>query len=232
MDLDQLKSNWKKSKALISENYTLNKKEMEALIKKQTDTTTQRLLRIFMVGIAVQGLTIVLQLVNMTLYSLDANLTFAIAGSLAIVLTALIYSINRYRTLRSTDFDALSLAESLKRKIEFYKFAHNKWILGYAISFVIFLWSINMSTGDITSLQDISFRLMAVYAVCFLLIYFSYRYAHTRYLKEYEISLNDLGGEQLTDLHLESRNFRIFKMVLISILLLLLLVGIVLFLMS
>lgn len=232
MDLDQLKSNWKKSKIVISENYKLNKKEMEAIIKKQSDTTTQKLSKVFVFGIVVQSLTVVFQVINLIVHIRDLGIALAITGTLAIVLPALYYSINRYNALKSGGFDSLSLAESLKQKIEFYKFSHNLWLLGFALSFVVFLWSINMITGDITSLHDISVKLMVLYAACFLLIYFSYRYAHTKYLNEYEICLNDLGGKQLTDLHKESRNFRIFKMILISILLLTLLAGMVLFLMS
>ena len=41
MDLDKLKSNWKISKELISEKYNLNQKEMKAIIKNQSDKTTQ-----------------------------------------------------------------------------------------------------------------------------------------------------------------------------------------------
>lgn len=230
MNLDQLKSNWKKSKVLISENYKLNKKEMEAIIKKQSDTTTQGLSRIFVIGIAVQSMTIAFQVINLIVHIRDVNFVLAVAGSLVMVIPALLYSINRYKALKSDDFDSLSLAESLKKKIEFYKFSHNLWLLGFALSFVVFLWSINIITGDITSLRDMSVKLMVLYAACFLLIYFSYRYAHTRFLNEYEICLNDLGGKQLTDLHKENSKFRIFKMILISILLLTLLVGIVLFL--
>lgn len=230
MDLDQLKSNWKKGKVLIKENYKLNKKEMEAIIKKQSDTTTQRLSRIFVFGIAVQSLAVLFQLINLINHIRDMNFALSIAGTLLFVLPALFYSINRYKALKSADFQSHSLAQSLKEKIDFYKFSHNKWLLGFALSFVVFLWSINMITGDINSLQDMSMRLGLLYAVCFILIYFSYRYAHTKYLKEYEICLNDLGGKQLTDLQKESRNFRIFKMVLISVLVLILLTGIVVFL--
>jgi hypothetical protein len=227
MDLDQLKSNWEKSKTLIKENYNLNKKEMEAIIKKQSDTTTQRLSRLFVFGIVVQSMTVLFQIINLISHISDINFTLVIAGTLFIVVPALLYSINRYKALKSADFQSYSLAESLKQKIEFYKFSHNKWLLGFALSFVVFLWSINMIIGDITSLGDVSLKLILLYAGCFILIYFSYRNAHTRYLKEYEICLNDLGGKQLTDLQKEGRNFRLFKMILIAILLLTLIVGVV-----
>ena len=227
MDLDKLKSNWKKSKELISEKYNLNQKEMEAIIKKQSDKTTQGLSRIFMMGIVVQSLTLVFQLINLIKYVHVTDFALAIAGTLTIVIPLLFYSINRYRALQSADYSSLSLAESLKQKIEFYKFSYNKWLLSYAVSFVVFVWSINMLAGDFTSLQGFNLKLILVYAACFLLIYFSYRYALTRYLNEYEISLNDLGGKQLTDLRKESLKFRRFKIILISILVLILLAGIV-----
>ena len=227
MDLEQLKSHWNKSKKNIEENYTLNQKEMETIIKKQSDTTTQGLSRIFMMGIVVQSLTIIFQLVSLLVYKIEMSFALAIVGSLAIVIPTLFYSINRYRLLKSADYNSLSLAESLRQKIDFYKFSHNKWLLSFAISFVIFMWSINILTGDFISLQGFSIKLILLYAAVFLVIYFSYRYAHTKYLKEYEISLMDLGGQHLTDLHKESRKFRIFKIILISILSLVLVVGLV-----
>lgn len=226
MDLEQLKSHWNKSKKNIEENYTLNQKEMETIIKKQSDTTTQGLSRIFMMGIVVQSLTIIFQLVSLLVYKIEMGFALVIVGSLAIVIPTLFYSINRYRLLKSADYNSLSLAESLKQKIDFYKFSHNKWLLSFAVTFVVFLWSINIITGDITSMQGFNMNLILLYAFVFLFVYFAYRYAHIRYLREYEISLNDLGGKQLTDLHQKNLRFRRFTITLISILVIILLAGI------
>ncbi len=227
MNLDHLKSNWEKGKQRITEKYRLNQKEMEAIIKNQSDQTTKRLSRVFLMGIVVQSTTLVIQLINLIRYAHITDLTLVIIGTIIMITPALFYTINRYRTLQSSDFYALSLAESLKQKIAFYKFSYNQWLLSFALSFVVFLWSVNMLAGDFTSFQEFNIQLIFLYAACFLLIYFSYRYAHTRYLREYEISLDDLGGKQLTDLRQESLRFRRFKMILIAILLLVLLTGIV-----
>ena len=226
MDLDKLKSNWRKSKELILEKYNLNQKEMEAIIKNQSDKTTQRLSIVFMFGISVQSLTLVFQLINLIQNVHLTDFALAISGTFVIVIPALFYSINRYRALHSSDYSSLNIAESLKQKIEFYRFSHNKWLLSFSISFIVFLWSINIITGDITSLQGFSMNLILLYAFVFLFVYFAYRYAHIRYLREYEISLNDLGGKQLTDLHQKNLRFRRFTITLISILVIILLAGI------
>lgn len=228
MDLDQLKSGWKKNKELIDENVHLNKEKMESIIKKQSDKTTHGLSRVFIMGITVQSLTVILLILNLARYSNEMDLAIAIGVSLILVSIALMYTLNRFRALKGENYNAFSLSESLKRKIEFYKFSYNKWLLSYASSFVVFIWSINMIVGDFTSLSGFNSRILSVYLVCFLMIYFSYRYAHVKYLREYEISLNDLGGAQLTDLEKESRKFRRFKLVLVVILGLVMALGIVL----
>ena len=229
MDLEKLKSNWKKGKQLIGENYKLNHNEMESVIKNQSNDTTKRLSRIFLMGITVQSLTIVLMVINMITYRQFSDLTLLTGVSLILVVLALSFSINRFRVLNAADYGKMSLAETLKKKITFYKYSYNKWLLSYAFSFVFFMWSINMLIGDITSISAFNSQLLLVYTACFLIIFFSYRYAHTRYLREYEICLNDLGGKQLTDLKQEGLKFKRFKFVLIAVFSILLLIGILLF---
>ena len=227
MDLNQLKSYWKKSKKLITESHHLNKMEMETIIKKQADKTTFGLSRVFIMAIVVQSATILIQLSNFVKYIHVYDFAIAIITSILLVILALYFTVNRYKKLNSVDYEVLSLAESLKQKIRFYKFSYNKWVLSFAFSFVIFLWSINILTGDFTSLSNLNLRIFFVYNFVLLFIFFTYRYAHTRYLKEYEICLNDLGGQQLTDLRTENIKFRRFKIILIIILILTLLLGIV-----
>jgi len=229
MDLEQLKSNWKKSKKSIKEVYHLNKKEMEAIIKKQADKTTHGLSMIFIMGIVVQSLTIIIQLFNAFKLAKANDLLIVIVITIGLMSLAHYYTLNRYNFLKAEVFDVLSLSESLKRKIEFYKISYNKWLLSFALSFVVFLWSLNMLAGDYTSLQALNLRILIVYTICFLIIYFSNKYAATRFLKEYEISLNDLGGNQLTDLNKMNEKFMRFKIILIGILLLLLISGIIFF---
>lgn len=231
MDLDQLKSGWKKSKERIEENVHLNKEKMEAILKKQADKTTHGLSKVFIMGIVVQSLTIIIQLTNVIIYSDVKDLLVAIVISIGLIALALYYTISRFNALKAEVFDVLSLSESLRRKIEFYKISYNKWLLSFAASFVFFLWSINMVVGDYTSLNDMNLRIFTVYSVCFLLIYFSNRYAARRYLREYETSLNDLGGNQLTDLKKENEKYMRFKIILVAILLLTFITGIILFLM-
>lgn len=232
MDLDQLKNGWKKSKKRIENNVHLNKEKMEAILKKQAEKTTHGLSRVFIMGIVVQSLTILFLVLDIFKYSEVTDLAIANALSIVMISFALYYSLNRFNVLKSTNYEVFSLSESLKKKIAFYKFSYNKWLLSFASSFVIFIWSINMLAGDFTSLGGFNIRILSVYFVCFLFIYFSNRYAHTKYLHEYEISLNDLGGSQLTDLKAESRKFRIFKLVLIIILTLILIFGIVVLVMN
>lgn len=232
MDLDQFKSGWKKSKERIEENVHLNREKMEAILKKQADKTTHGLSRVFIMGIVVQSLTIVIQLTNAVIYAEVEDLLVAIVISIGLITLALYYTLNRFSTLRAEVFDVLSLSESLRRKIEFYKFSYNKWLLSFAASFVVFLWSINMVIGDYTSLTDLNLRVFTVYSLCFLLIYFSNRYSARRYLKEYEISLNDLGGNHLTDLRKENEKFKRFKIILVVMLLLVFIAGILILLMN
>lgn len=85
-----------------------------------------------------------------------------------------------------------------------------------------------MFVGDFRTINDFNMMYAIVYTAAFLLIYFSNRFAHTRYLKEYEISLNDLGGDQLTDLKKENLKFRRFKLFLIVILSLAMIGGLIL----
>ncbi len=229
MDLEALKSNWKKGKELIGENYKLTYKEMEALIKNQSNETTKRLSRIFLMGITVQSLTLILQVINLIQYRQYTDMIWIIGCTIILVALALSFTINRFRILNLEDYGKIAIAESLKRKITFYKYTYNKWLLSYSFSFVFFIWSINLLAGDFTSLSAFNPRLLLVYTACFLLIFFSYRYAHTRYLREFEICLNDLGGDQLTDLKQEGLKFRRFKLVLTAVLSFLLLAGIVLF---
>lgn len=226
MDLDQFKYSWKKNKERIEGNVHLNKEKMEALLKKQTDKTTYGLSRIFIMGIVVQSLTIVIQLINAVLYAHVKELLVAIAVTIGLIVLALFYTVGRYSTLKSEVFNVLSLSESLRRKIEFFKFSYNKWLVSFAASFVVFLWSINMVVGDYTSLHDLNFRVFSVYSACFLLIYFSNRYAAKKYLREFETSLNDLGGNQLTDLKEENRKYIMFKIILGTVLFLTLIAGI------
>jgi len=230
MDLEQLKSNMKKSKDSINEVFHLNKTEMEAIIKKQTDKTTHGLSRLFLMGIVVQSLTILIQLINLIRYSEVNDLLIGIVISIGLASLALLYTINRYSSLKSEIFNVLSLSESLKRKIEFYKISYNKWLLSFAASFVVFVWSINILAGDFTSLQAFNLRILILYTLCFLLIFFSNRYAASKYLRAYEISLNDLGGNHLTDLKKINEKFMKFKIVLIGILFLFLITGLIFFL--
>ena len=226
MDLNKLKSNWGKSKQLIIEKHHLNQNDMETIIKKQTEKTTRGLSRVFIMAIVVQSATIFIQLTNLIKYRNTLDFAIVIIASILVVIPSLYYSINRKMTLNSEDYNSLSLSESLKRKIEFYKFSYNKWLLSFAFTFVIFLWAINISTGDFSSLMSMNRNIILVYVFVFLFIFFTYRYAHTRYLKEYEICLNDLGGEQLTDLRNEILKFRKFKIILIGLLVLILIIGI------
>lgn len=228
MDLDQLKNSWEKSKKRIEEQNLFSKEEMETIIKQQTDQTTRGLSRIFIMGMVVQSLTLVLQIANLARFVAKTDLVLLIIGSIILVIPALYYSYNRWQELRSSDYGSLSLAESLKRKIEFIKISYNKWLLSFAASFVILLWSVNMFVGDFTSISDFNRMYAVVYTAAFLLIYFSNWFAHTRYLKEYEVSLNDLGGDQLTDLKKENLKFRRFKLVLIVILSLAMIGGMIL----
>ena len=94
MDLERLKSNWKKGKQLIGENYKLNQNEMESVIKNQSNDTTKRLSRIFLMGITVQSLTIVLMVINMITYRQFSDLTLLTGVSLILVVLALSFSIN------------------------------------------------------------------------------------------------------------------------------------------
>lgn len=232
MDLDQLKSGWKKSKDWVESNVHLNKETMEAIIKKQADKTTHGLSRVYMMGITAQILTIVFLILDIIRYRNQIDLVIAISLSLVMVTMALFYSLNRFNALKNANYDVLSLSQALRNKIEFYKFSYNKWLLSYATSFVIFLWSINMLVGDFTSLSGFNIRILGIYMACFLIIYFSNRFSHTKYLHEYEICLNDLGGEQLTDLEAENRKFKRFKLILIVLLTSLLLLGLVVLLMN
>ena len=228
MDLDRLKNSWVKSKKRIEETTHFSKKEMETIIKKQTDKATHGLSRIFMMGMVVQASALLIQVANLARFSANNELMLLIIISIVLIVPALYYSYNRWHALRSADYETLSLAESLKRKIEFFKISYNKWLLAFAASFIILLWSINMLAGDFTSISSFNKMYAIVYTAAFLLIYFSYRFAHARYLKEYEISLNDLGGEQLTDLRKENLKFRRFKLILVILLSLALIAGLIL----
>lgn len=228
MDLDRLKNSWVKSKKRIEETTHFSKKEMETIIKKQTDKTTHRLSRIFLMGVAVQVMALLFQSVNLAKNSGSPDLVLYITVSILLMIPALYYSFNRWHELRSVDYESLSLAESLKKKIQFFKISYNKWLLTFAASYIILLWSINIFAGDFTSMGDFNLMYALVYGAVFLLIYFSFRFAHVRYLREYEISLNDLGGDQLTDLRKESLKFRRFKLILVIILSMALIAGVIL----
>ena len=228
MDLDQLKKGWQKSKNRIARDVHLKKEEMEAIIKKQANKTTHRLSRIFIMGIVTQSLTIIFLVISGVKYWHASDLFIIICASILPISFALYYSWNRYVTLRDSNFDSMNVSESLMKKIEFYKFSYNKWLLGFSLSFVIFIWSLNISMGDFTSLQAFNVRLAVLYAAAGILIFTSYRFSHLRLLKEYEIFLKDLGGVHLTDLYKANRKFRIFKIILISILALTTLLGTIL----
>ncbi len=227
MDLDQLKEGWQKGKRKIAQDVHFKKKEMEAIIKKQANTTTHGLSRIFLMGIVIQSLTIILLILSGIKYSHVNDLFIVICVCILPISLALYYSLNRYAALRESNFENMSISDSLINKIEFYKFSYNKWLLSYASSFVFFIWSINMMVGDFTSLNSLNPRLLLVYLACFLIIYFSYRFAHVKYLREYEVCLDDLGGDHVTDFKALNKKFKLFMIILIAVLTIIMLTGII-----
>ena len=230
MDLDQLKACWSKNKQKLMHDVYLTKDDMETIIKKRTAKTTYGLSRTFFMGIVSQALTVIILVFCLIKYGQVTSLAVLIGTALILMILALFYTVNNLTLLRNERPASMSISDALMKKINFYKVRYNKWLLSYAVSFIVMIWSINMIIGDFNSIDSFNERYLLVYTACFLLIYFSNRYAHQRYLKEYEINLHDLGGDHLTDLEALNKKFRRFKLLLIVVLVVFMLFGLVLFL--
>jgi hypothetical protein len=144
-----------------------------------------------------------------------------------------IYTVHPYLQLKRSDMQSLSIRESLRWKVGFFKTKFRVWLVPFALSVVILAFAINLygeGAAFITSIRDF-YPLFMLYLIAFLLMCFSARFSCATYLKSYTIYLDDLSTGKLTDVRKATRKYRVKVKFIVLGIAILILIGMLVFIM-
>ena len=225
--IEQFKNAWKEHRDRHGIINQLNKSDMEAIIRKQTNDTNAKFSRIYIFAMFFQSLGLAFLAVDMFKYGALPELKYATAVAIIILLFIFIYTVNQYHKLKMSDMQSRSISESLSTKISFYKTSFRIWLVPFAFSIVLLTFAVNLYTAGYSFPMTIheGYRLLLVYLAAFLMMYFSARFSYATYLKSYSIYLNDLQTGELHNVRKETRKYRTITKIIILAIALLVLLG-------
>ena len=231
METDKIKALWKKGKQLNNVSGLKNRSELEQMIRTRSAKTGKKLLDTFKMAMGFLLVGVVLHTYNMLkFWGKQDMLALSVIANI-ILLGTLFYTYKMHVQFLATSKKPQSLKEALLLKVTFYKQKYNLWLLSYSFSFIVILVGANMVIGDYEFPLSLSegYPLYIINSIGFLIVYFSYRFLNTQYLKEYKSYLLDLESDSITDLKALVNKYRRIKILLGLCFFMLALLGVVVF---